>query len=70
MGLMINDEIINKGLMHQPTYALNKNTIHDKYYTPTCFGSGVPSSGSSLEQRKTIPNFTLIIPIRAMQYLN
>lgn len=25
--------------------------IHEKYDTPTCFGSGLPSSGSLLEER-------------------
>jgi hypothetical protein len=31
------------------------NTIHDKYETPTCFGTGVSSAGSLLEQRNISP---------------
>ena len=30
-------------------------TIHDKCQIPTCFGTGVPSSGRLLEVRNTSP---------------
>jgi hypothetical protein len=30
-------------LIHQPTYALNKDTFKNKYQTATCFGTGVSS---------------------------
>ena len=44
--------------VHQPTNVPNKiqkryksqNAIHNKYQTPTCFDTGVPFSGSPLEQ--------------------
>jgi len=32
-----------------------KNTVQDKYHTPTCFYTEVPSSGTLLEQRNTYP---------------
>ena len=48
--------------IYQPSNTVNniqQNTFHTvqfiKYETPTCFGRGVPSSGSLLEQRNTIP---------------
>jgi hypothetical protein len=33
---------------------IKKNTIHDKYQTPACFGTRVPSWGVS-EQRNASP---------------
>jgi hypothetical protein len=34
------------GLMHEPAYALNKIQFVTSIKTTTCFGTGVPSSGS------------------------
>jgi hypothetical protein len=33
----------------------SQNTIRSKYKTSTCFGTGVPSSGSYSEERSTVP---------------
>jgi hypothetical protein len=30
-----------------------RSTIHGKHQTPTCFGTGIPSSGSFIEQTDT-----------------
>jgi len=47
--------------MYQPSYTLNKikqSTIYDKCQTPTCFGTGMLSSGS-LPKHKTNPKLHL-----------
>ena len=41
-------------LIHQPTNALNKIQFMTSIRT-TCFGTGLPSSGSLSDQRNTIP---------------
>ena len=40
--------------IYQPTMHL-KTTIQDKYHTPTCFSTEVPSSETLLEKRNTYP---------------
>ena len=46
--------------MHPIKYGIIQitNTVHDKYQTPTCFDTWMPSSGSLLAQRKSVQHTT------------
>ena len=54
LNFMLRIPCISLELIHQPTGALNKIQFMTSIRT-TCFGTGLPSSGSLSDQRNTIP---------------
>ena len=53
-------------------YLIEYNTINDKYETPICFGTGLPSSGRFLELKITNPTrpymYTSILLLLTQRY--